>query len=147
MKKLMTIRFAALMLLLTFTVSTFAQNATARIRIKTTENGKTSEEYHEVPINDGQDIESILQEMGVLDEFGQLKQGKSFEIDIRRLDGGNETHDINLNFNIPSNPPLPPLPPMSPLMWESPATHGRAFLGVMLKETASEIELISVSSI
>lgn len=118
-----------------FSVSAFAQTK-AKIYIKKSENGKVSEETHEVDIKEGQDIETILREMGILDEFGQLKEGQSFSINIDKFEG-----DDNQNINMLVMPPMPPMPPLPPDAPNAPEwfPENMPFLGVMLKENNDEV--------
>jgi molybdopterin-binding protein len=68
--------------------------------------------------------------MGVLDEFGNLKSGQSFEISIDKFENGTPSQDFQLRFL--TTPPAPPAPP-APELWME--MENQPFLGVMLKET------------
>lgn len=107
----------------------FAQGK-AKVYIKKNVSGVTSEETHEVNIAEGEDIQKVLQELGVLDEFGQLKPGQEFEIKIDKFDV--DSNIENLHFFFTPDAPMPPMPPLPPL---PPTMETRPFLGVMLRET------------
>ncbi|MBL7941452.1 MAG: PDZ domain-containing protein [Flavobacteriales bacterium] len=130
-------RLATLFAFVTLVSIATAQNI-ARIQIQKNENGVTSEETREVPLQDGQDIESLLKEMGILDEFGKLKEGQSFQISISRMDGQEGFRNMDMSIMpVPPMPPMPPMDPMSPMNPEDMFTWfgNHAFLGVMLKES------------
>ena len=64
---------------------TYGQNQQAIIKIEKSENGETTIIEKKIKLSTGQDINSILKELGVLDELGNLKEGQSFEINLNKL--------------------------------------------------------------
>ncbi|MCC6600659.1 MAG: PDZ domain-containing protein [Crocinitomicaceae bacterium] len=111
-------------------VSTAFSQETARIQIKKEQNGKVTEETRTIEIAEGQDIQTVLKDMGVLDEFGQLKSGQQFTINIEKKGVGGDDRNLQLYYS-----PSLSLPPMAVLPECSPATpqEPKAFLGVMLR--------------
>lgn len=98
----------------------FSQSQQATIKIEKTENGETTVIEKNIELSDGQDINSILQELGVLDELGNLREGQSFEINVKKIDGPNVDQDITIEyFDVPH------------FNFE---LESKAFLGVILSE-------------
>jgi len=100
--------------------SVFSQSK-AKISIKKTHNGEVEEITREIEIKEGQDLESVLAETDIWQEFSNVKEGETYEINIVKLKGGEEIQQMNLflgdDFEMPEK---------------------KAFLGVMLKEVKSE---------
>ncbi|MFT5183698.1 MAG: membrane-associated protease RseP (regulator of RpoE activity) [Flavobacteriales bacterium] len=93
----------------------------AKVKIKKSENGEIEESYEEFDLTEGQDIEDILRQLDLLDEFGQLRDGQAFEIIIKKLEGDDELQNYDISFY--------------------PEGHEfKAFLGVMLKENHNDNE-------
>jgi len=109
---------------------TFAQTK-ARVYIKKDQNGTITEETREFNLSEGQDVETVLKEMGILDEFGQLKEGQQFSINIEKSDVMEGDQNMQLRFS-PIYPPVPPMPPMPPM--PTVPMEPQAFLGVMIKD-------------
>ncbi|MFM9986153.1 MAG: PDZ domain-containing protein [Flavobacteriales bacterium] len=115
----------------------------AKVYIKKSVDGVKSEETREIAIAEGEDIEKILQEVGVLNEFGQLMPGQEFEIKIDKYDQNNNVENLHFYFTPDGNtgilmPPPPPLAPnapdgLSPLSPMAPMEK-RPFLGIMMRE-------------
>lgn len=118
--------FAAL-LFVSISPLAFSQTK-ARVYIKKDQNGTVTEETREFNLSEGQDVETVLKEMGILDEFGQLKEGQQFSINIEKSDVMEGDQNMQLRFS-PNFPPMPPMPPMPAVPMEP-----QAFLGVMLKD-------------
>lgn len=113
--------YSFLSVLLSVATLSYAQTQEATIKIEKSENGETVIVQKKIEISDGQDINSILQELGVLDELGNLKEGQSFEINVKKKDGINADEDIRIEyFDIPEL---------------NFGFESRAYLGVMLAET------------
>ncbi len=109
-----------LSLALCITTMTYGQNQQATIKIEKSENGETTIIEKEVELTDGKDINEILQELGVLDDLGNLKEGQSFEINVKKIDRDNVDQDIKIEyFDFPD----------FDIELES-----KAFLGVMLSQ-------------
>jgi len=99
---------------------TYGQNQQAIIKIEKSENGETTIIEKNIKLSAGQDINSILKELGVLDELGNLKEGQSFEINLKKLNGLDIDQDIKIEyFDMPE------------FDFE---LESKAFLGVMLTE-------------
>ncbi len=111
--------------------TTFAQGK-AKIYIKKNMNGTTTEETHEVDIAEGEDIQKVLQEIGVLDEFGQLKPGQEFEIKIDKYDLDKQVENLHFHFSPDAPEAIDPPDNIS-----FPRMQSRPFLGVMLRETTA----------
>jgi len=84
--------------LFSFFMCVNAQNEKAIIKIEKNNNGEVTIIEEEVTLNDGQDINSILQELGVLDELGNLKEGQSFEINISKTEYPDINNDIKIEY-------------------------------------------------
>lgn len=113
--------FLALFALAIYAPISAQDTGKAKVKIKKSENGTTEESYEEYDLTEGQDIEDILRQLDLLDEFGQLKDGQAFEISIKKLEGEDELQNYDISFY--------------------PEGHEfRAFLGVMLKENRSNGE-------
>ncbi|MDZ4750012.1 MAG: PDZ domain-containing protein [Flavobacteriales bacterium] len=135
MKKIYLLKFAVVLVVAAFCSPYVLGQSKAHIYIKRNQDGKMIEETRELDVADGQDIESLLREMGVLDEFGKLKDGQSFEITIDKFENGSHMQDFQLRFM--QEPPLPLLPPLPPIPPSAARQSNQPFLGVMLKETAA----------
>ena len=99
---------------------TYGQNQQAIIKIEKSENGETTIIEKKIKLSAGQDINSILKELGVLDELGNLKEGQSFEINLKKLNGLDIDQEIKIEyFDMPE------------FDFE---LESKAFLGVMLTE-------------
>lgn len=125
MKKL-TCQLALSGLMILFFSESYSQSK-AQIHIRKNQNGVQSDETKEIILKDGQKIEDILIEMGVLDELGQLQLGQELEIRIDKSEGLENLQNLELHL-----PPLPPLPEFAP----APPMENRPFLGVMLMENS-----------
>jgi hypothetical protein len=68
------------------TLSAFPGNGQSKAKISITReaDGKTSTETREFELSDGQNIDSVLREMGVMNEFGELKPGQRFELQMQK---------------------------------------------------------------
>lgn len=108
-----------------FTTALFAQSTgKAKVNIKKFEEGSSEEYTEEFELMEGQDIQDILRELDLLDEFGQLKEGQAFEINIRKLDGEEEIKSYDLEFYPERN------------SW----FDQKPMLGVMLRDADHEME-------
>lgn len=105
--------------------NSFAQ-AKAKVQIKKTIDGKVEEETREIELTGGEDIDSILEQLGVVDDIGLLKPGQQFEIKIDKTtsDGGEENFKLSFSPESPKNSWTVFAPPS--------ASTSSAFLGVML---------------
>lgn len=107
-----------------------AQSATkATVQIRKSVNGQEETQTQEFVLEEGQTIQDILQELDLLDEFGQLKGGQAFEISIKKTDAMGGTQDIDLAF--------------SPTVEFS----NKAFLGVYLRESDNDVTGAQITSI
>jgi C-terminal processing protease CtpA/Prc len=112
-------------------VSALSAQTKATVKIKKSENGKTSEQVHHIELEEGEDIEKALIEIGALDVNGHLTPNEHFEIKINRLyEGKNNQGQSSLNvFTTPSS---------------STVKEIRPFLGILLKDTDSVLEINQV---
>lgn len=93
------IRFWALLLAFLPTAIANAQSATkAKVQIRKSVDGQEETFTEEFDLEEGQDIQDVLRELGLLDEFGQLRDGQSFEITIRKMDENGSDQDVNVLF-------------------------------------------------
>ena len=122
-----------------FSASLFGQNqGKAKIHIKKSENGTTEEYTEEFDLQDGQAIQDILQELNLLDEFGQLKDGQAFEINIRKLEGEDELQNYDIQF-YPNSEFTHEERPLLGVMLRgvdesTTATHGDRVVGAVITE-------------
>lgn len=103
------------------TYSTFAQKK-ATVEITKRNKGKTETIVQDIIIEERQEVDEILREMGLLDDLNDLndlEEGQTLEINIRKIDGEN-TED----FDIKIHEDLAP----------------RAFLGVTMEEESWNTE-------
>jgi membrane-associated protease RseP (regulator of RpoE activity) len=124
MKKYFAFGIAALCCM-AFQTASIAQGK-AKIYIKKNTNGTVTEETREIIINEGEDIQKILKEAGVLNGFGELQPGQEFEINIDKLDLDSSSSTLHFFFS-PDAPIEMMPPPPAPL-------EKRPFLGVMLNQ-------------
>jgi type II secretory pathway component PulC len=115
-----------------FIVTDAFSQSKAQIHIKRNQDGVQSEETRDVLLEEGQDIQEILIQMGVLDELGQLKSGQELEIRIDKTEGAESLENLELFFA-----PLPPDMPELPDFAMAPPMENRPFLGVMLKQNSN----------
>ncbi|MFN8699810.1 MAG: PDZ domain-containing protein [Flavobacteriales bacterium] len=106
-----------------FTGSVAAQNK-ARITITREAEGRTTVETREIELTDGQEIESILQELGVINELGELQSGQRFEIQMEK---STETAPQGSN-RITIEPHAIPFSSLPP------ATERQAWLGITMRD-------------
>jgi PDZ domain/Secretion system C-terminal sorting domain len=132
MKNLYLKKFALAFVAFAFCSPMIWAQSKAHIYIKKNQNGEMVEETREFEIAEGQDIETILKEMGVLDEFGKLKDGQSFQITIDKFENGARSQDFQLRY-MPGEP-LRSMPPIEGFALQS----DQPFLGVMLKEVQGD---------
>lgn len=107
------------------TTQSLLSQANATITIKKNMNGTVTEETQRIELDNGQNIQDILSKMGVLDEFGNLKEGQQFEIKIDKYD-----HQDNQSLNFSVTPDINSFPGT----FSQPVKEKRPFLGVILKE-------------
>jgi membrane-associated protease RseP (regulator of RpoE activity) len=112
-------------------VSTLNAQTKATVKIKKSENGKTTEQVYNIELEEGEDIQKALAELGVLDEKGNLSPNEHFEIKINRFYEGQNTHSLP-NLNPLTTPP------------SSTVKEIRPFLGILLKDTDSVLEINQV---
>lgn len=90
-----------LVLFLAMTGSLIAQDQNAKkakIYIKKSQNGEITEMEKEIPITDGKDLEDLLNELGVWEDFENLREGETIELDVRRFDEGDWQSALELAF-------------------------------------------------
>ncbi|MGC6533542.1 MAG: PDZ domain-containing protein [Flavobacteriales bacterium] len=130
MTKALARMWALTMLAMLPTSLLMAQSATkATVQISKSVNGQEETQTQEFVLEEGQTIQDILQELDLLDEFGQLKGGQAFEISIKKTDAMGGTQDIDLAF--------------------SPTVEfiNKAFLGVYLRESDNDVAGAQITSI
>lgn len=113
----------ALCALIWFTGSVAAQNK-ARITITREAEGRTTVETREIELTDGQEIESILQELGVINELGELQSGQRFEIQMEKSAAIAPQGSNRITIE-PYAIPFGSLPP---------ATERQAWLGITMRD-------------
>lgn len=106
---------------LLFCSGALLSQSTARISITKNHNGETEEISREIEIEEGQDLESILSETDIWQEFSNVKDGETYQINIVKINGGEEVQNLNIFLGD-----------------EFESRQKKAFLGVMLKEVKSE---------
>ncbi len=116
-----------------FSFSELIAQSKAQIHIKRNQDGVQSEETRDILLEEGQNIQDVLIQMGVLDDLGQLKSGQELEIRIDKSQGDNNLENLELFFT-PPGPEMPPLPGFAP----APPMENRPFLGVMLRQNVED---------
>ena len=72
-----------------------------KVTIRVTEDGKTTETTKEITLEEGQDAEDVLQDMGVFDQL-KLKEAKgNIEITVRSTDDDDWSEDHDFRFCFP----------------------------------------------
>ncbi|WP_306643627.1 PDZ domain-containing protein [Sanyastnella coralliicola] len=89
---------ALFVLLAVFAVSFSQAQDKATVKIKKESNGEVEELEKEINLQNGDDIEAILKELDILDEFGNLEEGQAFEITVRKLNQNGEEQNYDLSF-------------------------------------------------
>jgi hypothetical protein len=97
----------------------------AQIKIHKNLDGSIQEIDKEVEIKEGQDISELLQSLNLLDEFGNLKEGETFEIILRKSKDTDILQELQMDLN--------QIQPKLQLF------NQKAFLGVILKENLDPI--------
>ncbi len=117
-----------------FLISELFAQSKAQIHIKKiNQDGVQSEETRDIFLEEGQNIQDVLIEMGVLDNLGQLKSGQELEIRIDKSQGEDNLENLELFFSPPGSE-MPPLPGFAP----APPMENRPFLGVMLRQNVED---------
>ena len=111
MKKLFTIPTLLMAFAMMIGFSASAQEK-AKIKIRKDVNGNIEIIEKEIELKDGEDIELLLQELGVMNELGEINAGEGFEIAVRKL-GRDGQEEQNISFYPEKN-------------------SNKAFLGVMI---------------
>ncbi len=119
MKHLFHFKTVAVLLLTCLTISSFAQEK-AKIKIRKNLNGEVEVVEKDIEINTGDDLEKILKELNILDEFGNLTEGQAFEISVKKLDKTDQVQGYDLSY------------------FPAPENQKKAFLGVRLKDPSEE---------
>lgn len=130
--------FRLLIVALFFVVSSAPAIAQTKavIHIKKNVNGNLVEETREIELTEGQDLNTILRDMGVIDELGQLQPGQEFNINIEKNDKGAFDQNLQLHLNPEELNNLDP--------WNMPAPEPQAYLGVMLRDESGVVEISEV---
>lgn len=125
----------AFLLFAPFGASHLRAQGKAKVYIKKNINGTVEEETREIELNGTEDIDAILQQLGVVDDIGQLKPGQEFEIKIDKStpNGGEENFKLFFSPDGPT-PPVPPARPRGPRSMSPPMEEPQAFMGVMLMD-------------
>ena len=107
------------------TTSSETPEKQVNVKVVTTDNG-TSETVDKIlTLDNNASIESILREMGVIDEFGQIADNESVEIIVRRKRHDALLQDINVQLEPAPGPPVFRTPPVQ---------TGSGFLGVNIAD-------------
>lgn len=104
-------------------LNTYAQGK-ARITIKKNDGGIITEEFREIEIDSMQDMNTVLKNLGVLDDFNLFGEGQQFEINI---DQYNDLNDKNLQLRFQPDRTGP-----------YDRERSQAYLGVMLKDNKDQ---------
>ncbi len=107
------------------TTSSETPEKQVNVKVVTTDNG-TSETVDKIlTLDKNASIESILRDMGVIDEFGQIADNESVEIIVRRKRHDALLQDINVQLEPAPGPPVFRTPPVQ---------TGSGFLGVNIAD-------------
>ncbi len=109
--------------------SIIAQEAAqkAKIYIKKSENGNVTEIEEEIPITEGADLEKMLNELGIWEDFENLTEGETIELNIRRFENGDWMNALEMAFTGQENP--------------------QAFLGVMIRNAENDGKGVRITEI
>jgi C-terminal processing protease CtpA/Prc len=141
MTSLLSIRSFRYLALLPFAVFAFVAQAQtkAKVQIKKNQNGVTTDEVREFELSEGQNIDDVLKEMGILDEFGQLKDGEQFSISIEKNMTGDAPSQLRM-FMQPGTSAMPPMPPMPSMQGMEMPKQNVAWLGVMMRTESTQVK-------
>lgn len=78
MKHTLSMKFLGVLFISLISFSSYAQEK-AKIKIRKEVNGNVEQVEREVEITSGADLEQILQDLDILDEFGNLTEGQALE--------------------------------------------------------------------
>ncbi len=119
MKHTLSMKFLGVLFISLISFSSYAQEK-AKIKIRKEVNGNVEQVEREVEITSGADLEQILQDLDILDEFGNLTEGQAFEITVKKYDLANELQEYDLSY------------------FPAPASESKAFLGVRVNDSAND---------
>lgn len=119
MKHTLSMKILGVLLISLMSFSSYAQEK-AKIKIRKEVNGNVEQVEREIEINSGEDLEKILQDLDILDEFGNLSEGQAFEITVKKYDLANELQEYDLSY------------------FPSPTGKTKAFLGVRINDSVNE---------
>lgn len=72
-----------------------------RIEITRNDNGQLSHITREFDLNDAQQLQDALKELGVLDEMNAIGDGENLTIDLKRMREGGMLNDMSLALSLP----------------------------------------------
>ncbi len=81
-----------------------------RIEVTRNENGSQSRVTREFDLNDQQQLQDALRELGVLDEMNMIGDGENLVIDLRRTRDGGMLDDMSMALSIPDMEETPSAP-------------------------------------
>ncbi|NQX93276.1 MAG: PDZ domain-containing protein, partial [Flavobacteriales bacterium] len=87
---------ASIVLLAVLVSGTIVGQKKATLEITKRQNGRTETIVEEIEIEEGQDVDQIFKEMGLLDDLNDLSEGQTLEINIRKSDDfDSDNYDIS----------------------------------------------------
>jgi len=128
-----------------FASAGFAQGK-AKVTITRQVDGKSTSETREIDLNENQDIQLLLEEMGVMNEFGQLKEGQQFEINVQKSQGAAQDESRRIFIFPDGSDTSPRMPEMGRFDIEA-CSESKAYLGVMMKDVSISSQGIQAARI
>lgn len=81
-----------------------------RIEVLRNENGKQSQVTREFDLNDAQQLQDALRELGVLDEMNRISDGENLTIDLKRMRSGGLLNDMSMALSMADGQDAPDQP-------------------------------------
>lgn len=81
-----------------------------RIEITRNENGQRSHVTREFDLNDAQQLQDALKELGVIDELNMIGNGENLTIDLKRMREGGMLNDMSMALSLPDALEAPSAP-------------------------------------
>jgi C-terminal processing protease CtpA/Prc len=81
-----------------------------RIEVLRNENGQQSQVTREFDLNDAQQLQDALRELGVLDEMNRISDGENLTIDLRRMRDGGMLNDMSMALSLADGQDAPDEP-------------------------------------
>lgn len=96
--KLRTITALAALFCIVLTIKAQETERKVKVNITTKENGETTTVRKEFTLKEGEDVNAILKELGVLEEVGEISNGQVMEINVIRKEDSDILQDMEIGM-------------------------------------------------